>query len=99
MMTLDFHPRFQKQVRKHLPSSLHDRLRDQLKRFVQNPEHPSLHFEPMTGFPGCYTLRLNLHWRIHLRQIDDGHYRVLSVEGHDAYRRKSLKRISRKKVH
>ncbi|AMO55615.1 hypothetical protein GZ77_09230 [Endozoicomonas montiporae] len=99
MIKLDFHPRFQKQLKKHVPSSLHSKVKDKLKTFVANPQYPSLNFESMTGFPECYTIRVNLYWRIHLRKLEENHYQVFSVETHDAYKNRSLKSRSKKKTH
>ena len=99
MIKLEYHPHFIKKLKKRVPANLHDKVKEKLKLLCKNPRYPSLNFESMNGYPDCYTIRLNLYWRIHLRKISEDHYQVFSVESHDAYKNKSLKSRSKKKTH
>jgi len=84
-MKLDFAPRFKKSVKK-LTASEQNFVDQAIRRFIENPRHPSLHFEKLRGSP-YRTIRVNSDIRIALIGEED-YYELVDVNHHDAiYRR------------
>lgn len=51
-----------------------------LQQFVDDPRHPSLHFEKLST--GYHTIRVDLNFRILLRQLGEGRYELADVDSH-----------------
>jgi len=76
---------FEKSVKK-MTKTERDLINQALKRFIENPRHPSLHFEKLRGSP-YRTIRVNSDIRIALIGEDDD-YELIEVNHHDViYRR------------
>lgn len=61
-----------------------------LDKFVQNPARPGLHFEPIVGRPGCYSIRASRSYRILLLRDHDEEGQIFTaanVGPHDIYRK------------
>jgi hypothetical protein len=83
---LRYTERFQKAFHALGPEQ-QQRAAKSLELFEENPRHPSLHFEKLTG--SVYrTIRVDRNHRIVLREADDGVFDLLDVGTHDyVYRR------------
>ncbi|WEK05444.1 MAG: hypothetical protein P0Y65_04080 [Candidatus Devosia phytovorans] len=53
-----------------------------LRQFVEDPRHPSLHFEKLST--GYHTIRVDLNFRILLRHLGEGRYELADVDSHTA---------------
>jgi hypothetical protein len=54
--------RFREAFRR-LPVPVQRQAREAYKLFVQNPNHPSLHFKPLHDIPSIYSVRINIDYR------------------------------------
>jgi hypothetical protein len=72
-------PRFQKAFAA-LGHRERTRAERSLTRFLENPRHPGLHFEKITG--QYHTIRVDLNFRIVLRDEGDGEFSLIDVGGH-----------------
>lgn len=91
MIRLEYARSYERSLRR-LPNRETRRAAEQLDRLVENPSHPSLNFESVTGSAGWHTVRLNYRLRIFLRRMEpdaDGTevYRVHRVGTHSDYDR------------
>lgn len=72
--------------------SIQDRKRADkaLMRFIENPGLPGLHFEPIHGEPGLFTIRAGRAIRVVLRRDEDSSgvvYTAVNAGTHTVYRR------------
>ena len=61
-----------------------------LRRFIENPQHPGLHFEQLLGWEDTYSIRVNRQYRILLvRETDEAGeiFAVVDIDTHQIYRR------------
>ena len=62
-----------------------------LQKFMDEPRRPGLHFEPIAGRAGFFSIRANLNFCILLQKTKDADgelYIAEDVGPHDIYRRK-----------
>lgn len=73
--------RFDKAMR-HLGPTQRKRAAKSLAQFVENPRHPSLHFEKLSGSDYC-TIRVERNFRIVLKDLGGDLYELLDIGSHD----------------
>lgn len=74
-------PRFERAYKKLTPNQK-DAVDKALTRFLDNPRHPSLHFEKLRG-SRYRTIRADLGMRIILRGGQDDHFDLVDVGSHN----------------
>ena len=91
MRRVRVNPGYVRAVRK-LDRGVAKRANAALVKFQADPNRPGLNFEPVTGAPGYFTIRVNRNFRILLRRERDAAgelYAAVDVARHDeAYRRR-----------
>ena len=73
-------PKFEKAL-KALGHKERRRAGKSLQQFVENPRHPSLHFEKLGGSDYC-TIRVDRNFRIALKDLGNDVYELLDVGSH-----------------
>lgn len=63
------------------------RVETALQRFLANPSHPGLKFEPVTASLDIWTIRASRGLRIFLRREAADRYTIVTVGPHDLYDR------------
>lgn len=86
-MTIRVSRRFIKQ-RKKLPPPVEKKLKRQIKRLVENREHPSLNIKKMRARDDIYEARIDYHYRMTF-QINDDVLILRQVGTHQIYDTKS----------
>jgi hypothetical protein len=54
-----------------LPAVARAQARKAFRRFENNPQHPSLRFKPLQGYPHVYSVRIGLHHRAVAKRVGD----------------------------
>ena len=75
-------PRFVKALRS-LGQEEQKRAAKSMKQFLENPRHPSLHFEKLRG-SGLHTIRVDMNFRIALDDKGGGVYDLIDVGSREA---------------
>jgi hypothetical protein len=57
-----------------LPSEVQRQAREAYRQFRQDPSHPGLHFHPLRGYPGYWSVRVTLSYRAVCRREGDTCY-------------------------
>jgi plasmid maintenance system killer protein len=73
-----------------IPDRIKMRAAKALIKFADNPTHPGLNFEQLSGWEATYSIRVNRQYRILLvRQTDDAGeiFAVIDIGTHQIYRR------------
>lgn len=92
MVRVRIDPGFERWIRdRKQPESLRRKAIETLEKFMENPKRTGLNFEPLTGRPGYFSLRINKGYRILLRKEEDADGELFAVTAagpHDIYRRR-----------
>ena len=72
MIVINFHKDFRKQAEKLKPGQK-ERLKEILRLFQDEPNHPNLYNHPLTGqWAGHRSIAFGGDWRAHYKVIDPG---------------------------
>jgi len=78
-------PRFRKSLR-HLDPKIQQRVREKLKLFLENKNHPSLRYKAVQAFkhetPPVKEISITISIRITLQEFED-HIYLRNIGGHD----------------
>ena len=81
-MTFLYTASFRRDYRK-LPLLIRKAVNKQLGLLALDRSHPSLHFEPIGGKRGIYSIRVDRRWRISLEFSDTGVITIRRISLHD----------------
>lgn len=82
--TSQYERSFRKLVKQN--KELRQEVKETLKRFAENPNHPSLRLEKLSG-KDIWTIRINKHHRLFFIWSDRGDTAIFFLVGpHDLYR-------------
>lgn len=79
--------RYKRSARKH---NITTKAARTVSRFIENAQHPGLHFEQLSGWDDTYSIRVNRQYRILLvRETDEAGeiFAVVDIDTHQIYRR------------
>lgn len=65
-----------------LPKGLQNQADEAFKLFKENPNHPGLNFEQLSGGK-YYSVRIDGRYRVYGRKLADGEIEWVEINGHD----------------
>lgn len=83
-MKLEFSKRFVRSL-EAAPPEVREGIQAALKMFRVNPKHPALNFEKI-GTAGYWSIRVDQGWRVMMKRLSSGEYRLVEAGPHDVYR-------------